>query len=574
MAYIEEIDGKRIVVFSDEEKKRALNYFVTSTDDDVYGIINVPEEVFGAFASFFSRNPKDFRDHLFDAIIGNIKGFELSTEEGLKNLESLLRGDYRFPAEVLEKGVEKARKFYETWYGRYGHKSIGNVVQLPFIARNVSQIIAYLLSYEQLNFFIEQSTRYVEWNRENILFPPEIMNSPLREFYVRAIDFLIDTYHYILEEVENYYRQIYPFDKWIEMQGDEIKKDRKRGEIKYKREIKGKALDCARYLLPQSSLTNIAFRIDARSLERDLSMWKNHPLNEVRRFAELLEKHGKIIAPSLLKYLEVNEHYSNKYYLHDEFKLDLPVKKLEKSAKITHVPENSFDRFIAFILRPYNPNKFDEIYERVREMTFDEKMKILERYVEKRKWHDEFIGMEEEADQVKVNIEIVSDLGAIRDLRRHQKNDRCEIFPPTLDLGYSIPLEVEEIGGEVKRRFENAMEIAHESEIRIRKEMPYYHWYVIPMAAHQILNFSIGVDQLQYLIFTRSTPEGNPSYRQDMFNLVREVGKKLPWLLGYREEVDGDVIEIFNSSPFAKKIKKDFKNVPLYLRTEETGLHT
>ena len=60
------------MVFTDEEKKM-LEMYVTSAEDPIYAVRNtVPPEIFGAFGSYFSRNPKDFRDHILDFLKGTL----------------------------------------------------------------------------------------------------------------------------------------------------------------------------------------------------------------------------------------------------------------------------------------------------------------------------------------------------------------------------------------------------------------------------------------------------------------------------------------------------------------------
>src|SRR3989338_1968788 len=119
------------MVFSELEK-RALEVFVTSADSQIYAVKHtVPPEVFGAFGSYFSRNPKDFREHLLDAIKGTIdegkglfdeKGNPLSSQEALRWIAEKSND----PALAIKTGLAKAQDFFKKWYGGYSHKSIAN----------------------------------------------------------------------------------------------------------------------------------------------------------------------------------------------------------------------------------------------------------------------------------------------------------------------------------------------------------------------------------------------------------------------------------------------------------------
>src|SRR3989344_5531674 len=156
--------------FTDLEK-RALEIFVTSADSQIYAVNHtVPSEVFGAFGSYFSRNPKDFREHLLEAIYGTIdggNGIHRSDDLGdvdMKYVVDTLVEKTLDPANALRLGLSKSQDFFRRWYGTYSHKSIANTVWIPMVATEVSQLFAKELAYDQLAFFIEQSTRYVQWD--------------------------------------------------------------------------------------------------------------------------------------------------------------------------------------------------------------------------------------------------------------------------------------------------------------------------------------------------------------------------------------------------------------------------
>ncbi|HIH18000.1 MAG TPA: hypothetical protein HA282_01920 [Nanoarchaeota archaeon] len=603
MVNVKEADGEKRVEYTPEEREKALSYFVTSPTDPIYACThNLPPEVFGAFGSFFSRNPKDMREHLFDAIIGTIPGHELPTEDGAENLRKLVEGHYESPAEALKAGISKSQQFFNTFYGKYSHKSIANVVWIPMVMNNVSQLTARQLAYDQLSFFIEQSTRFVKFDTGQYYRDPDVMQSSLADVYEEAMQELTGAYSKSMDFGREHYKREIPFNIWLERQ-DEDTRGKSEGfqQRKYSREIDAKVFDDVRFLLPQAIQTNIAFIEDARSLEYDIAAWKGHSLHEIRENAELLEKHAGQIAPSIIKYTEENRFYGEQYREFDE-SLATPfieVTPQSKSARIIDADPKLLDKFIAAVLKRNNTGTFSQFLDYVgKEMSLKDKIVTLERIVANRKAFDEWICVEETADLPKVLVEIVTDVGATRDLRRHQKNDRDE-SRYTLDMGYTIPPAIERedgYGKEAKEIFVGAMEKAHDAEREIRKKFPHQAQYIIPMACNHSLTMSLGLDQLQYLIYTRSTPEGNWSYRKDMFNLAEQVMKTYPWIVGYKSyPKEKSVIEAYEQAPFTRKMRERQENwqgikkmmedagekfderapypTPLILRTQETGLH-
>lgn len=566
------------MVFSDLEKE-ALEVFVTSAEDSIYAIRHtIPPEVFGAFGSYFSRNPKDFRVHLLNAIYGQIdegKGLEVEygkeyTKEGILNWILEHKDDDATAA--IEIGLRKSRDFYKKWYGKFSHKSIANEVWIPMVATNISQLVAKELAYEQLAFFIEQSTRFVPWTKENMFFDSDVDTHPhLQKQVNNAIQTMTGAYHSAKDALINHYTKTIPFDSWLEWQSPQtLASSDKFKQAKYNREIQGAALDSARFLLPQAAKTNIAWISDARSMEFDIAAWKGHPIREIRDAAKLMEKHAGQIAPSLLKYTEENPYYGDKLRGYGEdLRAENPM-PFDKGVDIISYDPKALDKTVAHLLRRHNKGgTFNQRYREVQKMSFNDKISILDRVTRDRGLHDEWVEMDEEFDLTNIVFEIRTDVGATRDLRRHQNWNRSEPLY-TLDNGYEKPPVFDEVEKQtnldLNETFESVMRIAHRAEHEIREAgLDYQAQYVIPMATRHPITFSGGLDQLQYMEWTRSTPQGNWSYRQDMFNLAEAVTRVHPWMLGYEHYPEG------------KSLEQAFKDAPLKnilrLQFGETALH-
>ncbi len=551
------------------EEKEALLKFVTSVDDPIYAVKDVPPEMFGALASYFSRNPKDFRDHILDFIKGTlIENQDLPEEERIKqrekNLQAFLASEYSTSEDILKAGLEKSRTFFTRWYGKYGHKSIANVVWQGYVAVNQSQLVARQLAFDQLAFFIEMSTRYVDFNNGNYYKDPEIMKSEFTGLYCETIELLIKTYNYFVENGKKYYMKKYPFTVWLEKQVVETKKETESIlKRKYEREIAAKAFDLARYLLPQAMPTNFALILDARSTEFDIAAWKEHPLAEIRNAALLIEKAGGELLPSLLKYTEKNPYYGDKYHLYNgDFKANnVAVPQQKKCTLLYHHP-GALQLILAHVLANANNIPFDDARTIIQKKTMQEKITMLKRLVAKRGRHDEWV--DSAFQMINVGVEFTSDVGAIRDLRRHQKNERCE-HRYTLDMGYAMSNDVQAMGTEAVQEYRTAMEAAHDAEKKIRTKFSFQAQYVIPMACLTTLRMNMDLDQVQYMIYTRSTPEGHQSYRQDVFNLCEEIVKVYPWILGYEQYPEGkNIFDVYKNAPIKDMIR---------MQIEETKLH-
>ncbi len=553
-----------------ELRTRVLEkYFVTSATSQIYAIRSeCPPEVFGAFGSFFSRSPKDFREHLFYAICGSIPGHELDEKEASANLRRLDRGEFTSPAEALKSGISRSQEFFRTWYGKYSHKSIANTVWIPMVATDVSQLFARQLAYDQLAFFIEQSTRFVKFDVKNLYLSPDIMESRHSNLFVETLNRAAVAYEKFTELAADHYGKELSFEKWRESQGEEtlqMADDKQR--IKYRRELKAKSFDVARLLLPQAVRTNIAWILDARSTEWDIAAWKGHPLPEIKNCAQLIEEAAGQIAPSLLKYTAENGYYGEQYGgFNGALDLELSRGRMQKGVDVISYDNDAFNKVVAMLLMRNNRSAdFQQFYRYAYYMNFDDKIEVLRNVTKKRKGFDEWVDVEEAFDCIGITVQIRTDIGAVRDLRRHQKWNRNEgIY--TLDNGFYLPGIIEEMGSDAVRTYSEVMERAYDAEKAIRGDFPHSVQYLVPMAAFHPIIMSAGLDQLQYLVATRTVPQGHFSYREDAYSLAEAVCKIHPWILGYREYPrDKSIQEAYEDAPLKGILK-------LYLG--ETGLHT
>jgi len=536
-----------------EKQRDGLLKFVTSADDYVFAVKNLPPELVGAFFSFTSRTSKDFRDNLLAAITGAIPGYE--GEDNLALLVERLEPLHR----AVESGLLKARSFYEEVYGRIGHRSVGNLVWIPFFANGVSQLVAKTLAYEQLAFFIEKSTRYVKF-KDYYKDPDVEASEEHAKKYNEAVRGMLDTYRSLLEVGVERLKEEIPFEEWVKEQHPLASEELL--EKKYNRELRGAALDVARYVLPQAVKTQVGFIIDARSLERDISVWKTHPLEEVRVFAEKLEEHGRMIAPSLLKYTEPNAYYS---YQCNYYRPGSAGSPLRKCVEVLSKEDHALEKLVSYLFHEQGKKPYEDVAGEVKAMSFKDKITVLKQQLAGREAHDESLGIEEAFNLVRLTLRVTTDLGAVRDLRRHQKAERSEGLY-TLRNGFYKPRQVTEWGVEAEELFDRAMNLAGEAELALEERFPFQAQYLVPMAAFETLIFNLGLDEWQYVVGLRSKPEGHFSYRQDAWNMAEAGVKAYPWTLGYEEYPAGkDFRTVYEEAPL-----KSFLKVNL----EGTGLHT
>ncbi|MDP2090521.1 MAG: FAD-dependent thymidylate synthase [Candidatus Gracilibacteria bacterium] len=254
-------------------------------------------------------------------------------EAMLQALHSRSIGGIKSHLKVLEeKGSDK---FMSSFYVGYGHKSIGDCGSITIFIEGVSMLAAKAIQDSKLYNGQEASTRYIDFSEQEMInvagvdLGNEILEKQ-RKFYLN-----------ILEPIELNLKNTFPLGE-----GEK--------EAIYDKAIKAKAFDIARGFLPAGTSTNLAWHSNLRQVADRLMYLRNHPLQEVREIASVLEEAVILKYPNSFstKRYEDTENYinsiSSNYYYHnvdtEEFNIisdNIDENELKKNISIYNSRPNS-----------------------------------------------------------------------------------------------------------------------------------------------------------------------------------------------------------------------------------------
>ena len=236
--------------FTEEERAILAPHF-TNLDRPVFGLVNLPETVKGALFARYSRYPGSLRRMFLDEFAADVPrgGRPFEGEEG-----------------------ERAAGLYERVFSGYGDDSIAQVGGAHVACEWVSNVVTKLLQRGRLAAYLEQSTRYIPYDRPMPgggyrYFSDEGLGAP----YAEAMDELFAIYSRGLETVQSWAAERWP-------RADEP-------EAAWRRSIKAKALDLLRGLLPASTLSHVGIFASGQAYEALLLRLIASPLPEARDFA-------------------------------------------------------------------------------------------------------------------------------------------------------------------------------------------------------------------------------------------------------------------------------------------------
>ena len=442
---------------------------------------------------------------------------------------------------------EKSAEFNEKWVVGFGHSSIAEHAVISMAVEGVSNLATKVIEDARLASFTEKSSRYQIFNKDKIYMPENIMNSDLKDVYLDAVNSLMNTYEEMTSPMMEFVKTKYP-------------KPADQDEKLYNMVSKARACDNIRYLLPSATQTNLGMTINTRELENLIKKLLSHPLKEMQDIGKEIKEKAMEAVPTLIKFAEKNNYIvETKNKLKEIAKNNLGREAGDNQAvTIVDYDKNAEDKLVASILYPYSDLSFNEIAEKVKEMSQEKKEEIIDETLKRR---EKFDAPLRELEHVYYTFDILMDYGAFRDVQRHRMCTQSN-QAVTVVHGYDLPPEIREAGFENK--FKEVVEKSVEAYNKIYERFPDEAQYVVPLCFRKRVLITWNLRELHHFISLRSGKKGHASYRRIAQQCWRELNKIQPLLAKYIR-VDMDEMNI---SWAASLENKDFYYNPYAARNK------
>ncbi|HVW48508.1 MAG TPA: FAD-dependent thymidylate synthase [Solirubrobacterales bacterium] len=497
--------------FSDEERALLAPHF-TNLDQPVFALVNLPETVKGALFARYSRYSGSVR--------------RLYLEEFAADMPASDR-----PFDAAEGA--RAAQLYERVFVGYGDDSIAQVGGAHVACEWVSNILTKLLQRGRLAAYLEQSTRYIPYDKAL----PEggyrfYREDQLGPEFVAAMDELFVIYSRSLGKVEEWAAH-----RWPRGDGEP--------EAAWRRSIRAKALDLLRGLLPAATLSHVGIYASGQAYEQLILRLLASPLPEARDFGGRILRELQQVMPSFvsrierpdrggewISYLEARragtERWVERLGLGRREETD-PAPTVD----LLRVDGSEVDLLAASLFEAAAVPE-PEVHATVEGLGEEERGQILAAVVGERANRRHRPGRGFEA--LRYRFEIVSDYGAFRDLQRHRMlTVQWQRLGP--DLGAGIPEEVREagLGGE----FERALEISQgEYERLAAAGLDELAPYALSLAFRIRYILDLNAREAMHLVELRSGREGHPTYRAVAQAMHEEIAAVHPGVAAAMKFVD------------------------------------
>jgi thymidylate synthase ThyX len=459
-------------------------------------------------------------------------------------------------SELTQAGAER---FYEQFYFQYGHASIADLAHLTMVIENVSIVAAIELLDEPLVDAQESSTRYQDFTKRRYYTPPELRGSGLETPYQETCGALFAAYQELHRALTVRFLERYADQRPPEMDDGE-----------YRRTLRARAFDVARYLLPTSTYTGLGYLLSARTLERQIVRLLSDPLAEVREigsalkeaatrkaaFNPLAERLRELVAtfeseavwdrkpelagalrelalqdvpaaPTLVKYTAPSEYLKRTHAELAEVAADVMGREAPDGARGVELvpPHDQEVELAATLVYRAAPHSYRQVRAAVEDLSAARRREIVDLAYRHRGPHDPPI--RETRTGYELIFDVCMDCGGFRDLHRHR--NCVQIVQPFWGVhGYDEPAAIGEAG--LGRGYGAAMERAGETGRLLAARDPLLAQYVLPLGYRRRTLFKMDAAELAYIAEVRTRPAGHFSYRDIAYRMYAAFAEAYPAL--------------------------------------------
>jgi len=409
---------------------------------------------------------------------------------------------------------EKA--FLESYYFQYGHASIADLGHAIFCFEGVSELAAIEIEDEPLWDGQAKSSRYQDFSKAGLVTPPDLAGSPAGTAYQQAAGNLLGAYHQLHQKAFDFLAERTP-------RPDAMKPE------PYRRTLHARAYDVARYLLFLGIPTNLGQVASIRTLEKQMRRLGASCYAEVRELAaEMAQACAKPpecvwdpatatepLAPTLARHADpdlYSQQSRSNVAAWAAANLSAYTPEAQPASVDLVRPTDPLHEIVATLLYAVTARPFRDLYDNVSAWSPARQREVVDVAMQGRPRRDELL--REFRSGYGFVFDIVTDIGAYRDLHRHRRAIQIR-QPYTTALGYETPALVTAAG--LEDFYQQALQAA-----------PVTTPYLLPFATRLRCLFKMDFAEAEYIARVRSGVKGHFSYRYIAWLMKEKLAEAIP----------------------------------------------
>jgi thymidylate synthase ThyX len=469
------------------EERALLEPHFTNLDSPVFCLVNLPDTIKGALFARYSRYGGTLRRLYLDEFAADVPA-------GAR------------PFDGAE--GERAARLYENVFIGYGDDSIAQLGGAHVACEWVSNVLTKVLQRGRLAGYLEQSTRYIAYDRpiESLGGYRYYSDDDLGPAYRLAMDELFEIYSRALDRTQTWAEERWP------RAGDQP-------EGAWRSSIRAKALDLLRGLLPASTLSHVGIYASGQAYEQLLLRLAASPLPEARAYGEMLLAELQKVIPSFVARVDRPDrggdwvsHLRERREATERAVARLGLDRREgepaPSVELVHVDGTEEDLLVASLFESAGTSE-GRVRRRIGALDPIERGELIAELAGERRNRRHRPGRGWEA--VRYRFEIVSDYGGFRDLQRHRMLT-CQWQRLGPELGAGVPEELRDAG--VADEYERGLELSRAEFERLEAAgLDEAAPYALSLGYRIRYVLDLNAREAMHLCELRSGREGHPTYR-------------------------------------------------------------
>lgn len=474
-----------------------LKAAVTDTKSDVYAFNSTlsPTTVAAAMARL-SRRGDDMRDIILDE-------FAVSAGKDEKLLQRVITA--------------------------YGDDSVQQLVGQHLVVENASNLLTKKLEWGRLAAYLEQSTRYIYYDRKGKTgnyryYIPAYLEAVVKSKYKDTMDRIFNLYSEMVRSLTDYVRQ----------HSSTSEKER---DMAWQGATRAQACDAIRPTLPVATQSTVGIYASGQALESLIMHLLSDELPESHAVGRQLLYESRKVLSTFLERIDINERgvatqgyrvatYQN---MKDIAQKELPRQHSQDSEAVRLVdfwPKNELDLLPDMLYEHVNLS-LREIEQEANRWTYEKKVKTFKSYIGERfnRRHRPGRALE----KAHYSWDLVCDYGIFRDLQRHRIVDDLAWQTLTPRYGYEIPELVEEAG--LTEKFQECFEISLELYSYLHAHHYELEAQYATLLGHKMRwKVTYNAREAFHLHELRTSPQGHPGYRKLVLQMHEKLAEVHPLL--------------------------------------------
>lgn len=479
-----------------EEGKRRVSDYVTDIEGDVYALNNMSEEMAAAAMARLSRSAEGVRVILAREFIDH--------EDKVREVAGRIVNDY----------------------GDDSVKQLGG--GLKVVVENASNLLTKHLEWGRLAGYIEQSTRYIFFDRRGPdgkfrYHTPTTLDSETLDTYERYATKTFESYSEIVRGITEHLRDSEPRPDGLD-------------ETSWKNWTRTQACDAARLVLPVATRSIVGITASAHAYENAVINLISSDNAEARQAGEAMLTEGRKLVPVLLAKTDSPDRGGATVAYKAETrhtislltpKLELEPQQLDSRAQLVDYSPQHELSLLPHMMYRFSNMTIKELESEIHNWDESEIINAFTAYMGERTNRRH---RPDRAIEVAQYIwDIVCDYGIFRDLQRHRMVDALEWQNLHPYFGYELPTRLIDAGYSdlAHKVFETSLKQYELLKSRGYEDESQY----VTLLGHK-MRWKMGFNAREafHLLELRTQPAGHAGYRKlcgEMYESIKRVHPKL-----------------------------------------------